>query len=279
MKTRIISALIGLVVLFVVIMNFDSVFLNFAVSVVIIIAIDELLGASKLKGNKPICIVTYLFGAVLPFLKVSLFEDKIPLIIFAFVFLIMLIMLKYHTELSIVTVGFTIAFTIAISLSGTCLVYMRDLYGKNIGLYAVVVILTGAWMSDTGAYFTGVFFGKHKMAPLISPKKTVEGAVGGVVVCIISEVLFSFLYVLILEKFGVRLSVDYIALTLLSPFISLVSIVGDLSASIIKRQSGIKDFGKIMPGHGGILDRFDSVLMVIPVVYIIFSIHPLITIL
>ena len=279
MKTRIISALVGLVVLFVVIMHFDTIFLNFAVAAVIVIAIDELLGASKLKDNRPICIVAYLFGAVLPFLKINMFEDKIPLIIFAFVFVIMLIMLKYHTSLSIVTVGFAIAAAIAVSLSGTCLIYMRDLYGKSVGLYAVVVILTGAWMSDTGAYFSGVFFGKHKMAPLISPKKTIEGAVGGLIICTISEVLFSYLYVLLLAHFGINAEINYLSLALLSPFISLVSIVGDLSASIIKRQSGIKDFGKIMPGHGGVLDRFDSVLMVIPVVYIIFDIHPLITIL
>ena len=279
MKTRIISALVGLVILFVVIMNFDTVFLNFAVSAVIVIAIDELLGASKLKGNKPLCIASYIFGAVLPFLKIDIFRGKISFIIFAFIFAVMLIMLRYHTKLNIVSVGFATAGAIAVAISGSCLIYMRDLYGKSVGLYAILVILAGAWMSDTGAYFSGVFFGKHKMAPLISPKKTIEGAVGGLIVCTISEVLFSWLYLLLLAHFGIAAQVNYLSLALLSPFISLVSIVGDLSASIIKRQSGIKDFGKIMPGHGGVLDRFDSVLMVIPVVYIIFDIHPLITIL
>ena len=197
---------------------------------------------------------------------------------FFFAFAIFVIMLRYHSTLNIMTVGFAIAFTIAVSLSATCVVYMRDLYGNTVGLYAIIVSLTGAWMSDTGAFFAGVFFGKHKMAPSISPKKTIEGAVGGVLVSTLSQLLFAWLYTLLVSNLGINVSVNYLALAILSPFISLVSIVGDLTASIIKRQCNIKDFGNIMPGHGGMLDRFDSVFMVLPFVYNIFIAYPLIRI-
>ena len=279
MKQRLISAAVGLAVLFVVIANFDSIILNFAICFVILLSIDELLSASDLKSNRAICFVTHLFGAFLPFLKVNMFANKVSFIMFFFAFAIFVIMLRYHTTLDIRTVGFAIAFTIAISLSATCIVYMRDLYGDTIGLYAILVSLIGAWMSDTGAFFAGVMFGKHKLAPQISPKKTIEGAIGGVVISTLSQILFAWLYTILLSQFGIASAVNYKLLILLSPFISVVSMVGDLTASIIKRQCKIKDFGKIMPGHGGVLDRFDSVFMVLPFVYNIFMVCPLIRIL
>ncbi|MEG2144278.1 MAG: CDP-archaeol synthase, partial [Oscillospiraceae bacterium] len=183
-----------------------------------------------------------------------------------------------HGELDFFRVGFSFCFTLAIALSATCLVYMRDLYGNAVGLYAIIVTLTGAWMSDTGAYFFGITMGKRKLAPLISPKKTVEGALGGVVTALAAQLLFSYIYSLILLKLGIHCHINYVFLAICSPLISLVSMVGDLTASIIKRQCGIKDFGKIMPGHGGVLDRFDSVFMVIPFVYNLFLFFPLIQI-
>ena len=279
MKQRIISAMAGLVVLAIVILFFNTIVLNFAVSIIIVIAIDELMNAAKCKDNKLFYYTTNCFGAAMPFLKIQIFQDKLPLILFAFSLVVFCIMLKYHTELSIINVGFVFCFTLAISLSATCIVYMRDLYGNSVGLFAIVLSLAGAWMSDTGAYFFGVFFGKHKLAPKISPKKTIEGAIGGVIVAVVSLILFSYIYSLILSYLGISATINYLILIIISPLISLVSIVGDLTASIIKRQFNIKDFGNIMPGHGGVLDRFDSVLMVIPLVYNLFLFCPPINIL
>lgn len=130
------------------------------------------------------------------------------------------------------------------------------------GQYLYLLIFIGAWMTDTGAYFVGVLFGKHKLIPAVSPKKTVEGAVGGVFGCVIGYAVYG----LILDKcFSV--SVNYIALLILAVVIAVVSQLGDLIASYIKREQGIKDFGFIFPGHGGVMDRFDSIIAVAPVIY------------
>lgn len=114
-----------------------------------------------------------------------------------------------------------------------------------------------AFGTDTAAYFSGVLFGKQKLCPEISPNKTIEGAVGGIIGCII----FSIIYFHII---GIN---TYINIIIFSIFASIVSMLGDLTASKIKREFYIKDFGKILPGHGGILDRFDSVLFVAPIVF------------
>jgi phosphatidate cytidylyltransferase len=114
-----------------------------------------------------------------------------------------------------------------------------------------------AFGSDTCAYFTGKMVGKHKLYPEVSPNKTVEGALGGIIGCVILSLIY-FNYLRINK---------YIYIIIFSVSASVFSMVGDLAASKIKRENGIKDFGKILPGHGGILDRFDSVLFVAPTVY------------
>jgi phosphatidate cytidylyltransferase len=114
-------------------------------------------------------------------------------------------------------------------------------------------------MTDIFAYFTGRFLGKHKLIPAVSPKKTVEGAIGGIVFCVGSVALYGF----ILERFFISgRNANYVVLAISAVFMSVVSQVGDLIMSVIKRHYGIKDYGKLLPGHGGILDRFDSVMAV-----------------
>ena len=132
-----------------------------------------------------------------------------------------------------------------------------------------------AWLTDTGAYLFGITMGKHKLAPKISPKKTVEGAVGGVVFCVATVLLLSLVYQWICSSvWGVSLSVDYWRLLLLVPVGALISMLGDLSASLIKRQCGVKDYGSLMPGHGGIMDRFDSVFFVLPCLVLFIRLFP-----
>lgn len=123
----------------------------------------------------------------------------------------------------------------------------------------VLLVFVFSWISDTCAYFTGVFFGRHKLCPEISPKKTIEGSVGGMVGSALIALAFSFYY------HGQVMAV-YAVFGLVG---SAISQSGDLIASMFKRQSKVKDYGKIIPGHGGILDRFDSILFVLPLVYLI----------
>lgn len=123
------------------------------------------------------------------------------------------------------------------------------------GAYLFLLPFLGAWMSDIFAYFTGRLFGKHKLIPDVSPKKTVEGAVGGIFFAMLAFVAFGY----VASRIG-GVTPNYIALFLLGLPVSLVSIVGDLVMSLIKRRFGVKDYSNIFPGHGGVLDRFDSVL-------------------
>ena len=130
------------------------------------------------------------------------------------------------------------------------------------GLPYVLLPMVISWMSDTGAYFTGVCFGKHKMAPVISPKKTWEGFFGGWVISVGLTVLYGVICNAIVGSTVFSLPILAIMAAVLAP----VSVVGDLVASLIKRRTGIKDYGNIMPGHGGVMDRFDSVIFIAPLV-------------
>ena len=123
----------------------------------------------------------------------------------------------------------------------------------------------GAWVCDTFAYFVGKFFGKHKLIPEISPKKTIEGAIGGVIGSVVIALGMTYLYGLTAfsaNSVVADVSEQWIILVAFAAMGSFVGIIGDLFASAVKRQQGIKDYGNIMPGHGGVLDRFDSFLFV-----------------
>ena len=133
--------------------------------------------------------------------------------------------------------------------------------GTYVGRYTILIPFLLAFLPDSGAYFAGRFFGKHKLAPVISPKKTVEGAVGAVVVGVIGMVLYTFIL-----DVAFRLEVDYAIALIYGLVGSAADIFGDLMFSAIKRQTGIKDYGNLIPGHGGVLDRFDSMMMVGPLV-------------
>ena len=136
-----------------------------------------------------------------------------------------------------------------------CIIYVRD-YG-DFGKYFYLLVFIGAWITDTFAYFTGRLFGKHKLIEDVSPKKTVEGSIGGIIFCVLSFLLFGF----IVEKLG-EFNANYIFLAVSGVIVSIVSQIGDLIMSVIKRHYGVKDYGWILPGHGGMLDRFDSILAV-----------------
>lgn len=129
-----------------------------------------------------------------------------------------------------------------------------------------------SWITDSFAFLVGRKIGKHKMCPVISPKKSVEGAIGGVVVTSVFNVLLVFVFGLIASKYGhmnfiSESAVKYLIIIPVSWVLSVVSMFGDLAASVLKRNVGIKDYSNLLPGHGGIMDRFDSIVFVVPVLY------------
>ena len=135
------------------------------------------------------------------------------------------------------------------------IIYIRDL--ENGGQYLYLLIFMGAWVTDIFAYFSGMLFGKHKLIPEVSPKKTIEGSIGGILVCSLSFVVFG----IVVDTFF-NMNANLVFLAVSGILVSIVAQMGDLIMSLVKREYGIKDYGKLFPGHGGILDRFDSILSV-----------------
>lgn len=135
------------------------------------------------------------------------------------------------------------------------------------GAFLVLLPLIAAWGSDTCALFAGMAFGKHKLAPVVSPKKTVEGAIGGVIGVTLIMLGIAFL----LNRYP-RMSISYTGAAIMGAVGAAIGQLGDLSFSVIKRQCKIKDYSHIFPGHGGVLDRFDSVIFVAPVIELVLSI-------
>ena len=141
--------------------------------------------------------------------------------------------------------------------------YLYRIRQMENGFALVWLVFLASWGSDTMAYCTGILIGKHKMTPELSPKKTWEGAVGGV----LGSALLGFLYALLLGQYLSVLGQPLLMVPLLCAVGSIVSQIGDLAASAIKRSFQVKDYGNLIPGHGGILDRFDSVIVTAPIVY------------
>lgn len=131
------------------------------------------------------------------------------------------------------------------------------------GMVTIWLVIISSWGCDTCAYLAGVTMGKHKMTPILSPKKTIEGAIGG----IIGTAAIGAIYGLAVGKYVEQISNAPVYFAIICACAGLVSMVGDLAASAIKRSYDIKDYGKLIPGHGGVLDRFDSVIFTAPVIY------------
>lgn len=167
---------------------------------------------------------------------------------------------KYKTEQ--ILAAFFGVFYVAVMLS-----YVYQTRQMNFGVYIVWLIFLCSWVCDTCAYFVGVLIGKHKMAPILSPKKSIEGAVGGVVGTGLLTVLYGNV---IKDTMGLDTN-GIVALAVICMIGALISMVGDLTASAIKRNYDVKDYGTLIPGHGGILDRFDSVIFTAPIIYFLAS--------
>lgn len=234
------------------------------------IAVWEVEKAVGLK-NKPIMFFSLALSVAIPF--IVHFHATLPVAAFGsiYVVLILIFMLLEFEKTKFEQAVTAIFASVCIPFSFSLMLVFRDIhihlngYTKIDGVYLILFAVFASWMTDIFAYFVGSKFGKHKLCPKISPKKSVEGAIGGVVGAIALNVLLLFVF----KKFFFEgeSGLSYLSVVVLSIVLSVVSMFGDLAASTIKRNFGIKDFGKLLPGHGGIMDRFDSVLFVLPVLY------------
>lgn len=199
-----------------------------------------------------------------------------------YVLLLMSLMVFFHRGIEFTHISAAFIASLALPFAFSCFLRLNNIadwfagYTHDAGVYFVGLAFSCSWFTDTFAYIVGVKFGKHKMAPVISPKKSIEGAIGGVVITAALNVLILYLFTIGCKNlYGYALfgesAMKYLYIIPISIVLSLVSMLGDLSASVIKRNFGIKDYGKLIPGHGGIMDRFDSCIFVAPTLYCILS--------
>ena len=269
MKTRVITAAVLIPLLLLMLMAAPTVVTAIVWGLLMAVAVYELLFCTGLV-REPRLVV---YSAVMAF-AVTLWSHynaihaygQIGLMIFAA--LLFSEMMLSHVKITFdkiclcVMAGFVIPFLLS-SL-------IRILVMSRIGRYMVLIPFVVAFASDSGAYFAGRFFGRHKLAPVISQHKTIEGAVGGVICAVVGMIIYC-----VVLQFAFDFQVKYGYAVIYGLLGSLVGIFGDLCFSVIKRQTGIKDYGNLIPGHGGVLDRFDSMMMVGPLMESLLILIPL----
>ncbi len=279
MLLRILTGVVGLPLLIPFFMFSDTIVFPIVIALFSAIGVFEMLGCIGVRRKLEITIPSLIMTAIVPFGARYIVDFKDEKAYFLAVFgVLAFVYMFYLMSLAVVSKGtktisdmaLTLAMTLYISIGFSSIVMLHDInYGDTAhGRYMYILIFVGAWIPDIAAYFCGRFFGRHKLIPDVSPKKTVEGAIGGVIFGGLSFVLFG----LIIGRLGLG-APKYIELAVAGVVIAIVSIFGDLVASLIKRQYGIKDYGKVFPGHGGVMDRFDSIIAISPFLLMICS-HP-----
>ena len=246
----------------------------FAITLIGLFELYKVVGVNK----SPAGIVGYLAAAALYFSVAECTREfgiitgcskvggTLPVIIGVFTVILLAVYVlafpKFNSEqITMVFFGF---FYVALTIS-----YIYRLRISDAGAYSVWLIFIASWGADTMAYLTGILIGKHKIAPILSPKKTVEGCIGGVVGATLIGLIYSLIFKDDLSKVYDN---PVFLFTVVSAVASVVSMIGDMAASAIKRNKDIKDYGSLIPGHGGILDRFDSVIFVAPIIYFLLMI-------
>lgn len=272
MKIRIISGLIAVVIAFIVIAAISTPVFPLFLSFLSIVAAWEIMTAVGVKSNL-IIVPAEIFSALIPVYTAT--SKNLPFsipegaVLSLYVIMMLCFMLRTHEKTKFEQLAITLYASIFVPYAFSGMVMIRDVhtvyegvYTKEESIYLVFFVLLCSFLTDTFAYFVGRKFGKHKMAPVISPKKSVEGAIGGLVlstafnVAVFAGVKY--------WAFDGKTAISFVFVIIMSILLSGISMLGDLSASLLKRNYGIKDFGKIMPGHGGVMDRFDSMIFVTP---------------
>ena len=261
MKQRIITAVVAFFVLLPVLIFSDTFIFPLGLAVCAVLSVWEIFACVGLKNAWLFTAPMYVLGAAFPFLIRYLPDRDLlaPIAICAavvwtlYAFTVLIFSHgKYPLE-AVFVASFSL-FYIFIGFNAILFIHDCEPGGK----YLYYICFLGAWITDIFAYFCGRAFGKHKLIPDVSPKKTVEGSIGGTVFCILVMVIFGF----VVEKLVSEISANLLIFAVAGVLIAAVSQIGDLSMSVIKRKYGVKDYGFIFPGHGGVLDRFDSVIAV-----------------
>lgn len=273
MKTRILTALVMAVVGIPLLIFSQYIIYPIAAGVLAVFALYEMAGVIGIRKNLALTLPTYLIALANPIFA-YFFSDRMTDFIFGVLLVIISVLLylfgyavarRGEVKFADVATHFTTFTYITVAFTSITLVR----YLPN-GVYYFALVFIGSWVSDVFAYFVGRAIGKHKMIPEISPKKTWEGAVGGVFFTVIAFLVYG----VIISYTAADIKPNYVVLAILGLTLSIVSIFGDLIASLIKREHGVKDYGFIFPGHGGVLDRFDSALAVAPVLFTICMLFP-----
>ncbi len=244
--------------------------INIIAAIISALATGEIFSVIGITKKYYITVPTLAFVSILPIFGYATVWQGTLYIYSLAIFFIMI--LNPKEELKIISLVYTMALVIAFGLGSIS--KLRAL-SDEFGSFYVLLALSIAWLSDTGAYFSGKLFGKNKLCPEISPKKTIEGFIGGILLCVSSLVIIACIFNNLV--FAQKHFVNYFLVIILGLIGSLISALGDLSFSVVKRKYGVKDFGKIVPGHGGILDRFDSVIFVAPYVFLFLKIIKIIS--
>lgn len=269
LKTRVFSAVVLLVALFSVTFAPTWIF-TLAVCAVCFVVLHEIMVTFKQEAKLSIVIIDYIFAMlymISGFFRQETGSRLVYLVTILFVMVLLISSVIDHMEINFNDVCASLFLVIYSVLFLMHLPFIRNM--EN-GLALVFLAFIGAWLPDTTAYFAGNFFGKHKLIEAVSPNKTVEGSVGAIVGAVLSFLIYGF----ILKAIGY--DVNFIRLLVLSLICGVVAQFGDLSASVMKRAYKAKDFGNLIPGHGGLLDRVDSLIFVTPIVYYFITYFPIV---
>ena len=263
MKVRLLTALGILIVGLPILLFSEYIVYPIVLGLLSAIAVWELLRVFGLHKTWAISIPSYIIALVLPALTHSSIipADRhtdyilsVGLVIFLYLLYLAAVAVLGRGKIGYNKVSAVFTSFTYVTVSFTSLGILRYM---NNGAYLFEIVFIGAWVSDSMAYFTGRLIGRHKLAPILSPKKTIEGSIGGIVFTVAAFVLYG----LIIEWIS-PLNANLWLLAIMGGVLSAVSQIGDLWASLIKREHGIKDYSQMLPGHGGVMDRFDSVLSI-----------------
>lgn len=262
MKTRVITAIVMIAVIIPFFIFSDTVAFPILASFLAAVGVYEMQGCIGSKKQLLISLPSIIIAMSVPLLARYVSENLLT-----YVFIISFALITYNYAVSVFskhkygveTAALSASTTVYISFGFASIVLLRDLsFGQYIYFLAFII----PWVTDTFAYFCGRAFGKHKLIPDVSPKKTIEGSIGGTLFAIGLTLLYGF----VISKTTDAIP-NYLGIAIVSLIVSLLSQCGDLIMSLIKRKFEIKDFGKLFPGHGGVLDRFDSVILAAPFIY------------
>ncbi len=273
MKQRLITGFTAAALFLIVLFIPWTAVLTIANAAICAVAVYEMLRVTQAVQHHSVGIAAMAFAALTPFFS-RINGGWVFLIVLLYVLVLAVLWWRHHGTVTFEKLSAAFFISVAVAVPLSCMSHLR-LSGERAsdGLFYVILALTTAWLSDTGAYFTGTFFGKHKLCPRLSPKKTVEGLIGGIISSILFSLLAAWIYASILQGAA---GISYFEVFVLALICAPLSVLGDLAASWVKRRYGVKDFGNIFPGHGGVMDRFDSLIPVFPLVFLVIQIFPLV---